>query len=451
MSDFLVDLGSNPFARKVIQQLGLPVPLPAALERDAQPWQARPLVGKRAIVGGASTATQSAALRSMLAEAGAEVVSPEQLGEGGRPELLLFDASAVADVAGLRGLYDFFQPRVATLAPSGRVVVVARELELALSPEAAGVQAAVEGFVRSVAKEVGKRGATANLVRVGPGAGGRIAPVLRFLLSARSAFITGQPLLVTARAKELAAPPAVRPLAGKTALVTGAARGIGNATARLLAQEGAKVLLLDRPQDGEPLARSANQLGGIAVQADLSDPAATAAIVEAVQQAGGLDILVHNAGITRDKTLARMKPEQWDGVLAVNLAAIVRLTAALEPQLRAFGRIVCLSSVAGIAGNVGQTAYAASKAGVMGFVRAQGERLASQGITVNAVAPGFIETRMTEAMPFAIREVARRLSALSQGGRPDDVAQAITFLASPGAQGLTGQTLRVCGGALVGA
>ena len=152
-----------------------------------------------------------------------------------------------------------------------------------------------------------------------------------------------------------------------------------------------------------------------------------------------------------DKTLARMKPDQWDMVLGINLAAVMKTTSVLEPMLRENGRVVCLSSIAGLAGNMGQTAYAASKAGIVGYVRAEAERLADKGITVNAIAPGFIETRMTAAIPVAIREVARRLSALGQGGQPSDVGQAITFLATAGSQGLTGQVLRVCGGAFVGA
>jgi 3-oxoacyl-[acyl-carrier protein] reductase len=146
-----------------------------------------------------------------------------------------------------------------------------------------------------------------------------------------------------------------------------------------------------------------------------------------------------------------MKPEVWDQVLDINLGAVVRTTAAIEPLLRDNGRIVCLSSIAGIAGNMGQTNYAASKGGIIAFVRAKSAELASRGVTVNAVAPGFIETRMTAAIPVAIREVARRLSALGQGGQPEDVAQTITFLASPGAHGVTGRTLRVCGGAFIGA
>ncbi|MCA9601197.1 MAG: SDR family oxidoreductase, partial [Myxococcales bacterium] len=158
------------------------------------------------------------------------------------------------------------------------------------------------------------------------------------------------------------------------------------------------------------------------------------------------------AGITRDKTLARMGEAQWQQALDVNLRGVLRVTEALLPKgIRDEGRIVCLSSVAGIAGNLGQTNYAASKAGVVGLVRGWAGPAAKRGIAVNAVAPGFIETRLTRAIPLMIREGGRRLSALGQGGLPEDVAQAIGFLSSPGAHGITGQVLRVCGGALIGA
>jgi len=162
--------------------------------------------------------------------------------------------------------------------------------------------------------------------------------------------------------------------------------------------------------------------------------------------------VIHNAGVTRDKTLARMKPEKGDQTIDINLSAVVRITEALlEGPMRAGGRIILLSSVAGIAGNMGQTNYAASKAGIVGYTRGLATELAPRGITVNAIAPGFIETRLTAAIPVMIREVARRLSALGQGGLPQDVGEAITFLSTPGAAAMTGRVLRVCGGAFVGA
>jgi 3-oxoacyl-[acyl-carrier protein] reductase len=143
----------------------------------------------------------------------------------------------------------------------------------------------------------------------------------------------------------------------------------------------------------------------------------------------------------------------WNMVLQINLASIVRIDAELHAQktLRDEGRIVVLSSIGGIAGNVGQTNYGATKAGLIGYVRAEAPKLAPRGIAINAVAPGFIETRMTAAMPFVIREAGRRMNSLSQGGQPQDVAEAITFLSTPGAGGITGQVLRVCGQSLIGA
>jgi len=471
MSDFLLELGQKPVARRLFKTLGLPLPLPQALRRERGPWTAEPLKEHKVVVGAAPDSTLLGTIGAGLAAAGAEtffVAAPgasftplteacsardlATLGDEARLDALVFDASGIADAGGLRALYDFFHPLIARLDRSARVVVLARP-RAGLSPVQAMAQAAVEGFVRSVAKELGRAGGTANFIVVDEGAEARAPAVLRFLLSARSAFITGQPLHVTARAKmDREEALFVRSLDKKVALVTGAARGIGAATARALADEGAHVVCVDRPEDEGATAELAREIGGQALFVDVTAAEAPAKIAAALGERGGVDIVVHNAGITRDKTLRRMKPEAWDAVMRVNLQAVASVTAALEQGvLRDGGRVICLSSVAGIAGNMGQTNYAASKAGVVGYVRALGERLAPRGITVNAIAPGFIETRLTAAIPFAIREVARRLSALSQGGQPEDVAQAIVFLASPGAQGLCGDTLRVCGGAFVGA
>jgi 3-oxoacyl-[acyl-carrier protein] reductase len=166
---------------------------------------------------------------------------------------------------------------------------------------------------------------------------------------------------------------------------------------------------------------------------------------------GGVDVLVHNAGVTRDRTLSRMSEREWDQVIDINLTAVIRIDTALTALMRAGGREICLASIAGIAGTVGQTNYACAKAGLIGYVRKRAALLAPRGITVNAVAPGLIETRLTAAMPVLVREAGRRLSALGQGGEPRDVAEAITFLASPGAAGINGSVLRVCGGAFLGA
>ncbi|MEM7437532.1 MAG: 3-oxoacyl-ACP reductase, partial [Myxococcota bacterium] len=323
----------------------------------------------------------------------------------------------------------------------------------AKKPARAATRAGLEGFTRSVAKEVGNIGATANSVFVEEGAEARLDPVLRFLLSPRSAFVTCQPFHITNQAKGDESPE-TQPLEGKVALVTGAARGIGAATAELMAAEGAHVVCLDRPADDAPCSEVARRVGGSVLLVDITDDDAPSRIAQDLRDRfGGVDIVVHNAGVTRDKTLGRMKPDAWDMAVDINLGAVIRITEALlaEDLIRKGGRVICLSSVSGIAGNRGQTNYSASKAGIVGFVRALAPREAKKGITVNAIAPGFIETRLTSAMPVAIREGARRLSAVGQGGKPVDVGQVITFLSTPGAAGLSGQTVRVCGGALVGA
>jgi 3-oxoacyl-[acyl-carrier protein] reductase len=276
--------------------------------------------------------------------------------------------------------------------------------------------------------------------------------LLRFLLSARSAFITGQALALEAASAALAESVWVRPLANKVALVTGAARGIGEATVRRLAAEGAHVVCLDRPEDARATAQVAAANGGSTLDCDVRDRAAPQVIADALRaRHGGVDVVVHNAGVTRDKTLQRMSGEQWDEVIDVNLGAVIRIDQALAGVLRERGRVICVASIAGIAGTVGQTNYAAAKAGLIGYVRKRASLFAPRGVTVNAVAPGLIETRLTAAMPIFVREAGRRLSALAQGGEPLDVAEAITFLASPGAAGINGSVLRVCGGAFLGA
>ncbi len=198
----------------------------------------------------------------------------------------------------------------------------------------------------------------------------------------------------------------------------------------------------------------ANEVRGTALQLDITRPDAGQRIIDhAVERHHGLDIMVHNAGITRDKLLANMDQGRWNSVLAVNIAAQLRINEALlaSAHFRGSPRIVSVASTSGIAGNRGQTNYAASKAGVIGMVRATAPLMAEHGGTINAVAPGFIETDMTARIPFATREVARRLNSLQQGGRPGDVAEAIAFLASDAAGGISGEVLRVCGQNLVGA
>ncbi len=216
----------------------------------------------------------------------------------------------------------------------------------------------------------------------------------------------------------------------------------------------AHVVCLDRPEDDAPLSQTARAVHGSVLTVDVSDADAPQRIAAHLREHhGGVDIVVHNAGITRDRTLANMDRARWDQTLGINLEAVINITDALleSGTLRDNGRIVSLASISGIAGNVGQTNYSTSKAGVIGFTRHLAGQVASRGITVNAVAPGFIETRMTAAVPAVVRQAGRRLSALGQGGLPEDVGRALTFLSMPGSAGVTGNILRICGGALLGA
>lgn len=446
MSDFLVKLGKSPTARRVVKTVGLPIPLPQELARPTEPWSAQPLEGKAVLLS--AEGPLGAAITESVTGAGAAVV--DTLEDGARAHAILLDASHLDSADALQAVHRYLQPRVRSVGRCGRIVVFGRTLD-GLSPEEAAAQTALDGFTRSVAKEVGRLGATANLIRVTPGAEDRLDPVLRWLLSEGGAFVSGQPITVSNTVTAEGEVPATQALAGKTALVTGAAQGIGKAIAGTLAREGAHVLCLDLPMHAEELDAVAEEVGGTALAGDVTDPTLAATVTEALEARGAstLDILVNNAGVTRDKTLAKMSEGQWDLTLGVNLAAVIRLTRELP--LAEGGRVIGLSSINGLGGAFGQCNYAASKAGVAGFTRAVAPELAERGVAVNAVAPGYIETRMTAAVPVGTREAGRRLSALAQGGQPQDVAEVITFLASPGAAGLCGEVIRVCGGNFIGA
>ena len=475
MSDVLLSLAQSPVARRIVGSAKLPIPMPEPLSRpvgavperfleDAQVALAGSgsllsLVGKTIVRAGATPfVTDLAVAKSFGDAAEAYGRNPRQLPapdseERLKLQALVFDATGCHSSGDLKELYNFFHPLVRSLDRCGRVVILGRPAELAGTVREAAAQAALDGFTRSLAKEIGGKGATANLLLVEHGAEERVVGALRFFLSSASAFVSAQPLRVSTAVSGSTADPWTMPLEGKVALVTGAARGIGAATAAALSEEGAHVVCLDRPEDDEALSETARAVRGSVLACDVTDPQAAETICATLKREhGGVDIVVHNAGVTRDKTMARMSERQWDQVLQINLEAILTINdALLDGALRDDGRIISLSSIGGIAGNMGQTNYGASKAGVIGMTRMLSRQLSARGITVNAVAPGFIETRMTAAMPVVIREAGRRLSALGQGGQPEDVARAITFFATPGAYGVTGQVLRVCGGALIGA
>ncbi len=339
-----------------------------------------------------------------------------------------------------------------SLERCSRLVVIGTPPELVAGEERVA-QRALEGFTRSLGKEVG-RGGTAQLVYVAAGAEGAVASTLGFLLSPKSAYVSGQVVRIgTSATKAAEQTDWQRPLAGKVALVTGAARGIGEQIARVLARDGATVVGVDVPQAASDLIALTKELDGDYLTLDITAKDAPQRIAQHLTSAhGGVDIVVHNAGITRDKRLANMDDDRWSSVLNVNLVAPQRITAELLAQgiVHDNGRIIGVASIAGIAGNVGQTNYAASKAGVIGLVDSLRDGL-KKGVTVNAVAPGFIETKMTAAVPFATREVGRRLNSMSQGGLPVDVAETIAWFANPASTAVNGNVVRVCGQMMLGA
>src|SRR4051794_37681768 len=462
------------------KQAGLPQPPKLARYEVGQPVVTGPV-----LVGGAPGGRLLDSVVSLLKGLGAEVrteVPPKDdsgSDSGSAPDkhaALVFDASGISSSAKLRELYDFFSPVARSIAPSGRVIVLGTPPEDCTDPSQRIAQRALEGFTRSVGKEFGK-GSTSNLVYVREGAEGAVESTLRFFLSSRSAYVSGQVVRVgvpgsapgqsqikakaTKAVQEVGNAATVtepsdwdQPLAGKVALVTGAARGIGAAIASTMARDGATVVALDIPASGEALSKVANKIGGLALQLDITSPEAPRTLAEYLtSRFGGVDIVVHNAGVTRDKTLARMDESKWDMVLDINLSSQERINDVLlsDKVLKDGGRIVSVSSVSGIAGNRGQTNYATSKAGVVGLVDAFAPELAKRGGTINAVAPGFIETDMTAAMPLFVREGGRRLNSMLQGGQPVDVAETIAWLASPASGGVNGNLVRVCGQALIGA
>lgn len=370
---------------------------------------------------------------------------------------LVFDATGITRPEDLHQLFDFFNPQMRKLLPCARLIVVGTTPELVEDRDEHIVQRSLEGFTRSVAKEL-RRGATAQLVYVSPESSSNdlsgLESTLRFLLSGKSAFVDAQVIRVTADASS--APESWdAPLAGKVAVVTGAARGIGADIAKVLGRDGAKVICVDIPAAGEGLAETANAVKGSSLPLDVTAADAAERIkTHAEERHGGkVDIIVHNAGVTRDKLLANMDEGRWNMVQNINLVAPVRITEGLLANggLADGGRVVGVSSMAGISGNRGQTNYATTKAGVVGLVDSFSEELTDRGITVNAVAPGFIETAMTDAMPFGTREVGRRLNSLAQGGQTVDVAETIAYFAGNASNAVTGNTVRVCGQNLLGA
>ena len=444
MSDKYQSFTQSPLGKILVKNLGLPAPTP--LERYTA---GDPLVDGTVVVGGTGRLAES--LPGLLDTVG--IASTAVTEDGQKYKGLVFDATGLTSADQLVALQQFFTPLMRSLASCPRVVVIGTPPEQCTGSERVA-QRALEGFTRSLGKEIG-RGGTSQLVYVAEGAEGAATSTLAFLLSPKSAYVSGQVVRIGATGTTKAAAVAdwQQPLAGKVALVTGASRGIGEQIARVLHRDGATVVGVDVPQAANELQSLMKELDGDWLTLDITAKDAPQRIAHHLStKHGGVDVVVHNAGITRDKKLANMGEDRWESVIAVNLTAPERITRELLDQkvVNKGGSIVGVASIAGIAGNVGQTNYAASKAGVIGFVDSLKDEL-KDGITVNAVAPGFIITAMTAAVPLATREVGQRLNAMSQGGLPVDVAETIAWFASPGSTAVNGNVVRVCGQMMLGA
>lgn len=457
MTDRYGSFAASTFGKKVVKSLGLPNPV--SLHR-ATP-------GAPALLGPVAVNSPNPAVDKMI-DGVLTYNGLTRTQAGASPKL----GGVVVDVTGLKNVHDLtvlhseLKPLMRQLTTSARIIVLATTAAATTGVDERVCAESIRGFIKSVAKEIGK-GGTANAIFLDPAHPDAAASTLAFFLSGRSAFVSGQIVSITAGATAPALAPAnldlntadqaptdAEPLTGKVALVTGSSRGLGASMAQVLAARGATVVGVDIPVTAPDLATQATALGGSFLPVDVTAPDSGLQMAQhCLAEHGGLDIIVHNAGITRDKKLANMSEDHWRQTIAVNLAAPLRITGRLiaEGALRRGGRVIGVASISGIAGNAGQSNYAASKSGVVGMVQALTPECDAADITVNAVAPGFIETEMTAKIPPMIREVGRRLSSLAQGGQPVDVAETVAWLADPASAAIRGQVVRVCGQNLLGA
>lgn len=427
-------------ARKLLSGLPLPIATPVELVRAADGTTSRPLAFKRVALAGKGAADADLLVRH-LEDAGARVEGP-----GDSPsDVVIGFLPERAGAEDLAGLYAMLHARVETLHDRGRVLLVVRS-------GAPIVTAGVHGFVRSLARELGGRGTTVNAV-VSQDLE-LASPIVAFLASERASYVSGQTWTLHAGAIPVQVPsPGPR-----LAVVTGAAQGIGESIVRVLAANGYRIALLDLESQTSAGRSLSDAIGGepagMAFHAcDVRDTEQVARVLETARAAspmGMIDLLVNNAGISRDRTFRKMTPQEWAEVHAVDLAAVVGVTRSAQPLLAPSARVVNVASVSGLAGNFGQTNYACAKGAVVGYTAQVARELEPRGIAVTAVAPGLIETAMSQAIPALQREVAAQMTSLAQLGLPQDVAMVVELLGRREAWPLRGQAVRVDGGMFFG-
>ncbi len=441
MNDYL----QNATLRTLLKTLNIPVPIPPILKRNFNAYSDDEWTSKNIAVAGKENEFLHQLQKEFHTKVGSATIYDEKM------DGLVVSCVGMQTIEDLEDLYTTVKNTVSKIDANGRIVLVSKTEES--SALFYTVQKSIDGFSRALSKEIGgKKGVTVNLLKITNEnvSVEKVANAALFFLSDKSSFITGQVVeLNNSFGTHFSSPKKL--LQDTIAIVTGGARGIGAATAKVLHREGAKVIIVDVPFAKDDAEKLAQELDGDVILEDITDAKATVDIQQYIlNNYKGLDILVNNAGITRDKTIAKMNIDQWRGVLNVNLKAMINLTEVfIEKGFNENAKVIGLSSISGIAGNVGQTNYSLTKAGVIGYMHAVAKR--NPSIFANAVAPGFIETKMTENLPFFVKEGGRRLSTLKQGGLPEDVAELIGFLSSPLSNGINGQCIRVCGGSMIGA
>ncbi|GAB5032993.1 3-ketoacyl-acp reductase [Nannochloropsis oceanica] len=515
--DLLLELSQKAALRPWLAKLGLPTPV--QLDRGIQTcFSSPPLAGRPITLVG----PQNAAAGTIDA---LSIIFTQKLGaklSGPSSSNVLVDTTWVRSPADVSTLaMQVLQPLAARKLKHGRIVLLSSHMPGDVM--STSLSSGLASLVRSFAKEMGPTGTNVNIVNMrgffhstsslstsflsspfslspSPDSLALVAWPLAFLLLPDAAFITGQEFIInvgtsstaTAATDTTAAmsrwlenlPPSSSTssssssssfsssskeglLNGKSCLVTGSSRGIGEAITLRLAREGARVIGVDLPGTSTQLQALMDRVGGVGLPLDLTVEGVEERLKELVRKEGNggkIDCLVHNAGLTKDKTLRRMTPEQFHQVVKVNLEAVLNINKAFglayqdeqeggangqdEEFLNPGGRIVLLSSINGIAGAFGQTNYSFTKAALSSYAQSLAPILASRGpsgSTINAIAPGFIETDMTQSIPALGKFLGRRANAFSQGGLADDVAAVVAFLCCDGSGGMSGQTLRVCG------